>query len=103
MVRFWISFCEISHVFQLKNSIDEYMGILPDTAWPSFYLDMHGQQRVASRHDPFHVNTLNMLLLMLPGTPITYAGEEAGMNGRGKYLFSKTKTFPKIHKNSSPT
>jgi len=68
----------------LKNSIDEYMGILPDKAWPSFYLGKHGHERVASRYpDPYHVNVLNMLLLMLPGTPITYAGEEAGMKGKG--------------------
>merc|ERR1711899_322293 len=71
----------------LKSSIEEYNATLPNKAWPNFYLGKHGQSRVATRTDPKHVNTLNMILMMLPGTPITYFGEEIGMeDGSGALM-----------------
>jgi len=71
----------------LKSSIEEYIGALPNNAWPNFYLGKHGQSRVATRTNPKHVNTLNMILMMLPGTPITYFGEEIGMeDGSGALM-----------------
>jgi len=36
--------------------------------------------RVASRVSQRYVNALNMLLLTLPGTALTYYGEELGMH-----------------------
>lgn len=35
--------------------------------------------RIASRIGKEYINVINMLLLTLPGTPITYYGEEIGM------------------------
>lgn len=75
----------------LKTSIDDYINELPNnankTAWPTFSLGKHGQSRVATRTSPKHVNFLNMLLMMLPGTPITYFGEEIGMeDGAGALM-----------------
>lgn len=63
----------------LKKSIEDYIKKLPDNAWPNFSLGKHGKSRVATRTSPKHINALNMLLMMLPGTPITYYGEEIGM------------------------
>ena len=46
---------------------------------PMFQLGNHDQHRIASRVGEEYVETLNMLLLLLPGTPTTYQGEEIGM------------------------
>jgi len=71
----------------LKTSIDGYINELPNNAWPTFSLGKHGQSRVATRTSPKLVNFLNMLLMMLPGTPITYFGEEIGMeDGSGALM-----------------
>jgi len=63
----------------LKNYIEEYTGSLPADAWPNFSLGKHGVSRVATRTKPDLASTLNLLLMLLPGTPITYYGEEIGM------------------------
>lgn len=71
---------------KLKTSIDDYINELPNNAWPTFSLGKHGQSRVATRTSPKRVNFLNMLLMMLPGTPITYFGEEIGMEDGSEAL-----------------
>jgi len=63
----------------LKNTIEAYRGSLPEDAWPNFSLGKHGVSRVATRTQPKLASTLNLLLMLLPGTPITYFGEEIGM------------------------
>ena len=40
----------------------------------------HDTSRVATRVSEKFVNAVNMLLLLLPGTPFTYYGEEIGMH-----------------------
>lgn len=35
--------------------------------------------RISSRIGKEYINVINMLLLTLPGTPVTYYGEEIGM------------------------
>ena len=57
----------------MKTSIEEYIKKLPEDAWPNFSLGKHGKSP-----DPKLVDALNILLMMLPGTPITYNGEENG-------------------------
>ncbi|XP_076066766.1 maltase A3-like isoform X2 [Oratosquilla oratoria] len=64
---------------RLKNIIDEWVDNLPDGKWPNWVLGNHDQNRVASRLGADLVDALNMLTLLLPGTPITYYGEEIGM------------------------
>ena len=39
----------------------------------------HDRPRVVTTKGRAFVNTLNALLLLLPGTPTTYQGEEIGM------------------------
>ena len=64
---------------QLQNNIKEYLGNLPEDAWPNFSLGQLGESRIATRVDPKYINALNMLLMMLPGTPITLYGDEVGI------------------------
>jgi len=52
---------------------------LPDWAWPNFQLGNHDVGRVASRLGSDLVDAMNMIYMLLPGTPITYYGEELGM------------------------
>ena len=53
--------------------------MLPSYAWPNFQWGNHDQPRVASRIGSDLVDAANMLYMLLPGTPITYYGEEIGM------------------------
>lgn len=69
----------------LKNNINEYLDSLPndpmtnDKAWPSFSLGKNPESRIASKVDEKYINALNMMLMMLPGTPITLFGDERGL------------------------
>ena len=42
-------------------------------------LGNHDRPRIATRKGEHFVDVLNMLLLLLPGTPTTFQGEEIGM------------------------
>ncbi|XP_069978318.1 maltase A3-like [Penaeus vannamei] len=59
--------------------IDEWMTNLPEGKWPNWVIGNHDNGRVASRLGSDLVDALNMLILLLPGTPVTYYGEEIGM------------------------
>jgi glycosidase len=65
---------------QLNSIISNYLTSLPNPgAWPNFNLGNHDRQRVATRLGHDLVDVLNMVTMLLPGTPITYYGEEIGM------------------------
>ncbi|XP_076066190.1 maltase A3-like [Oratosquilla oratoria] len=64
---------------RLKKIIDEWFDNLPKGKWPNWVLGSHDYSRVASRLGADLVDALNMLTLLLPGTPVTYYGEEIGM------------------------
>lgn len=64
---------------KLKTSIESYMEALPDSAWPNFCLGNQDNPRVASRIGSEKATALNMILMLLQGTPFTYYGEEIGM------------------------
>jgi len=63
----------------LKKSINDYMAGLPNGSWPNFALGNHDHSRVATRLGADKVDAMNMILMMLRGTPFTYYGEELGM------------------------
>ena len=73
-------------IFQLKNTITKYIDGLSEhkspnkkyDSWPNFCIGNHDHQRVASRLGSENVDIMNMITLMLPGTPFTYYGEEIG-------------------------
>lgn len=65
---------------QLRNVITEYLAILPNKhAWPNFNLGNHDKPRVGKRLGHALVDAFNMIMLLLPGTPVTYYGDEIGM------------------------
>ena len=57
---------------------------MPADAWPNYSLGNRNNDRVANRLSTSRVNAMNMILMLLQGTPLTYYGEEIGMvNGNG--------------------
>lgn len=54
---------------------------LTEGQWPNFVIGNHDNPRIAVRIGKNYVDALNMMLLLLPGTPTTYYGEELGMTG----------------------
>jgi alpha-glucosidase len=67
------------NIQQLRTVLKSYLDGLPSWAWPNFQLGNHDRSRVASRLGPELVDAMNMIYMLLPGTPITYNGEELGM------------------------
>jgi len=63
----------------LKKQIRRYFASLPDNAWPNWQLGNHDNHRAVSRIGRKQARVANMLLLTIKGTPITYYGEEIGM------------------------
>ena len=55
------------------------MNALPADAWPNYCLGNHEQSRAATRLGPEKATAMNMILMLLKGTPFTYYGEEIGM------------------------
>jgi len=51
----------------------------PSWGWPNWVLGNHDNPRIASKAGPELARALNVLLLLLPGTPTTYFGEELGL------------------------
>ncbi|KAB7503540.1 hypothetical protein Anas_13046 [Armadillidium nasatum] len=63
----------------LKNLVDLWMDNMPSGRWPNWVLGNHDNKRVSSRFGVDLIDALNMFILLLPGTPTTYYGEEIGM------------------------
>ncbi|ELK14741.1 neutral and basic amino acid transport protein rBAT [Pteropus alecto] len=59
--------------------ITSWMEHIPEGKWPNWMIGGSDRARLTSRLGKEYVNIMNMLLLTLPGTPITYYGEEIGM------------------------
>ncbi|EHB08975.1 Neutral and basic amino acid transport protein rBAT [Heterocephalus glaber] len=59
--------------------ITSWMKNMPEGKWPNWMTGGPDNTRLTSRLGNQYVNTMNMLLFTLPGTPITYYGEEIGM------------------------
>lgn len=59
--------------------ISEYLAALPRGKWPNWVLGNHDVPRIGSKVGPEYCRALNVLLLTLPGTAVTYYGEEIGM------------------------
>ena len=63
----------------LKTALDAFSSGLPARAWPAFSLSANPAFRVARTQGADMVDALNMLTLILPGTPLPLFGEELGM------------------------
>jgi len=65
----------------LRREISDYLHSIPHGAWPNFVLSSHDVRRVRTRLGGSE-NALRLaytLLLMLPGTPTIYYGDEIAM------------------------
>ncbi|KAF2362999.1 Glycosyl hydrolase family 13 catalytic domain [Trinorchestia longiramus] len=65
--------------YSLKYSVTEWLDNMPEGKWPNWVLGNHDQPRIASRIGKDLAEALNMMTLLLPGTAVTYYGEEIGM------------------------
>lgn len=82
-----------------RQIVETWMDNMPGDKWPNFVvmftrpftaiarwlvllqykrlqLGNHDQRRITTRKDPKFAEALNTMLLLLPGTPTTYQGEE---------------------------
>ena len=63
----------------VHSLIDSYLKALPSGCWPNWLLGNHDVPRVGSRISEEYLQAMNVLVLTLPGTVVTYYGEEIGM------------------------
>jgi alpha-glucosidase len=64
----------------LRDAIEKYMGVLPETTWPNWVLSNHDKPRIATRAgSQAQARVARMMLLTLRGTPTLYYGDELGM------------------------
>ncbi|NWR67079.1 SLC31 protein, partial [Bucorvus abyssinicus] len=61
------------------EAVNLWMKNMPAGKWPNWAVGSPNTARISSRIGKDYVNVMNMLLLTLPGTPVTYYGEEIGM------------------------
>ncbi|XP_055681586.1 alpha-glucosidase-like [Lutzomyia longipalpis] len=66
-------------VRRIKEKIDEWLDNMPPAGTSNWVAGSHDHSRVGSRLGPERVGLMNTLVLTLPGTSITYYGEEIGM------------------------
>uniref|UniRef100_A0A182NUQ4 alpha-glucosidase n=1 Tax=Anopheles dirus TaxID=7168 RepID=A0A182NUQ4_9DIPT len=81
----------------LKSSIDWWLNHMPARHTPSWVAGSHDHSRVASRVGLEHVDQVLTLLHTLPGTSITYYGEEIGM-----FDFKEAETYDNRDPNRTP-
>ncbi|XP_071595576.1 amino acid transporter heavy chain SLC3A1 [Heliangelus exortis] len=72
------------------EAVNLWMKNMPAGKWPNWVVGSPNSARVSSRLGKEYVNVINMLLLTLPGTPVTYYGEEIGMEN----IASENVVFP---------
>ncbi|NWQ76989.1 SLC31 protein, partial [Columbina picui] len=61
------------------EAVNLWMKNMPTGKWPNWAVGSPNAARISSRIGKEYINVMNMLLLTLPGTPVTYYGEEIGM------------------------
>ncbi|KAF1569535.1 Neutral and basic amino acid transport protein rBAT, partial [Eudyptes schlegeli] len=78
------------------EAVNLWMKNMPAGKWPNWAVGSPNAARISSRIGKEYVNVMNMLLLTLPGTPVTYYGEEIGMEN------IVSENVSKEHINSDP-
>ncbi|GFG36869.1 hypothetical protein Cfor_08679 [Coptotermes formosanus] len=66
-------------VQDFDNLVHQWVDNVPKGKQPNRVAGNHENPRVATRYGPAMVDAVNMLVTLLPGTPVTYNGEEIGM------------------------
>jgi len=67
-----------------RTSVEDFVTLAVETAWPAWFLANHDHPRVASRfddggHGPARARAVALMLYALRGTPFVYQGEELGL------------------------
>ena len=62
-----------------RATIDEWVDLLGDDAWPAWCLGNHDHPRIATRYGPERARLVALLLLTLRGTPFIFQGDELGL------------------------
>ncbi|NWI89538.1 SLC31 protein, partial [Pitta sordida] len=78
------------------EAVDLWMKNMPAGKWPNWAVGSPNAARISSRVGNEYVNVMNMLLLTLLGTPVTYYGEEIGMEN------ITTENVSEEHANTDP-
>ncbi|XP_071454197.1 maltase A1-like [Hetaerina americana] len=65
----------------LRDQIDQWLFAIPNETWPNWEMGNDYVSRLASRVSPEMVDGLHMVFMLLPGTPITYYGDELALEG----------------------
>ncbi|XP_055859447.1 maltase A3-like [Episyrphus balteatus] len=63
----------------LSRSISSWWDNMPPGQTANWVIGNHDKRRASSRYGEDLIDTMNMLVMMLPGASITYQGEELGM------------------------
>ncbi|NXE76841.1 SLC31 protein, partial [Cochlearius cochlearius] len=74
------------------EAVNLWMKNMPAGKWPNWAVGSPNVARISSRIGKEYVNVINMLLLTLPGTPVTYYGEEIGMQNIASEDVSEERT-----------
>ncbi|XP_047118890.1 maltase 2-like [Schistocerca piceifrons] len=68
-----------SNASDVNRAVHLWMDNMPEGNWPNWVLGNHDQPRVGTRLGVARKDLFNMISLLLPGTAITFMGEEIGM------------------------
>uniref|UniRef100_A0A8D2M5X9 Amino acid transporter heavy chain SLC3A1 n=1 Tax=Zonotrichia albicollis TaxID=44394 RepID=A0A8D2M5X9_ZONAL len=74
----------------VSEAVNSWMQNMPAGKWPNWAVGSPNAARISTRIGKEYINVMNMLLLTLPGTPVTYYGEEIGMEN----IASENATLP---------
>ncbi|CAG0925520.1 unnamed protein product, partial [Notodromas monacha] len=61
---------------KVRDAIANWLDNMPSWGWANWVIGNHDNHRVASRFGSEVIDAINMLVQLLPGTAVTYYGEE---------------------------
>ena len=64
---------------KVEKTIRKYIDAVPKGKWRNWFTGTHDTRRLGTRVGEKYIRAFMVLVLTLPGTPITYYGEEIGM------------------------
>ncbi|XP_033217513.1 maltase A3-like [Belonocnema kinseyi] len=77
--RFITTINSSSNAQDIKNTIDEWVSLLPENATTNWVLTNHDSSRTPTRLSLGEMDVFQILTLLLPGQAFTYYGEEISM------------------------
>lgn len=63
----------------IAGVVEEWLSKMPEGNTANWLVGNHDQFRIGSRFTPEVIDAFNMLTMLLPGSMVTYYGEEIGM------------------------